>query len=391
MIQIIGILIPILVTSNWALVFLLQKKSVNPARHFLGWFMGVAYLLYMGHGFFFLGWYDLYIHYDPVYTFTSLVVFPMYYQYLRLLTIDRGWQRHYLFHYIPGVVLGLASVLLHYHFHDIAHADPVAYFAGNIHSIDFPGHVVSYFYLIKRILYAGQVVIYMWLGIRLLIQHQQRVDQFYSDSAFREINWVKALHYSLLFAAILSLVFNILGRTLFLDHPHWLVVPSLLFSVNFFILGYLGNSQNQQVARILDQESVDIKDSEVEELPENELRTQLELLFREKKVYLNPRLNIWDVTRALGTNRSYVSQLINHTFGMNFSAYVNQFRVAEAKRVLANRESDRLSLDTISEQCGFGSLNNFIRAFRMIENTTPGKYREACLQNRSKKEKDVTG
>ena len=61
---------------------------------------------------------------------------------------------------------------------------------------------------------------------------------------------------------------------------------------------------------------------------------------------------------------------------MNFSRFVNQFRIGEAKRMLKDRQARYLPVETIGEQCGFGSLNNFIRVFRDFENTTPGKYRE---------------
>ncbi len=48
---------------------------------------------------------------------------------------------------------------------------------------------------------------------------------------------------------------------------------------------------------------------------------------------------------------------------------------------LQDFESGRYSLDFISEQCGFGSLSNFVRVFHSFENMAPGQYRENHLSN----------
>jgi len=98
-------------------------------------------------------------------------------------------------------------------------------------------------------------------------------------------------------------------------------------------------------------------------------------LFEEDKVYLNPDLNIWEVASLLGTNRTYLSGFINKTYNVNFSAFVNRYRVEEAKIVLAREEMDKYSLEVIGEKCGFGSYNNFIRVFREFEQMTPGRFR----------------
>lgn len=389
-IQSVAVLVPLLATSNWALIFLLSKRSGNPARYFLGLFMLVASLLYMGHAFYFMKWFRWYVHYEPVYTLTSLVVFPLYYQYLRLLTVDREWRRTYLFHYIPGVVMGLVAIVLHILFHEEAHNYPFEHFVNKSGMPGLQVNPVLCFDIFRRILYGCQVLFYLWAGIKMVSAYQERVDHFYSNSAVRSINWVKALNFSLLVAAALSMIFNVAGRNMFLDKPSLMMIPSILFSLLFFVLGYLGNSQNQVVIEMPEkvQSVVLTGDSATGDANpaggtgmENEFGLKLRDLFVKERLFLNPDLIIWDVTRALGTNRSYVSHYINSVYGKNFSMYVNQYRVEEAKKLLAGEEGSRLSLETIGSLCGFGSLNNFIRVFRMFENTTPGSYRELCRKS----------
>ena len=114
-----------------------------------------------------------------------------------------------------------------------------------------------------------------------------------------------------------------------------------------------------------------------EEIHQHELR-QIEknLLdyFHNEKPWLSSNLNIWDVAKHIGSNRSYVSHVINEKIGCNFNYFVNDYRVNEAKLLL--KKTPELQLSEISELSGFGSLNSFIRIFKMLENCTPTEFKK---------------
>ena len=93
--------------------------------------------------------------------------------------------------------------------------------------------------------------------------------------------------------------------------------------------------------------------------------------------YNNPNLNIWDVASSIGTNRSYVSNIINEGMGYNFNHFVNDYRISEAKVLLKNKPY--LSITEIGELSGFGSLNTFIRTFKQFENCTPTEFKLKIL------------
>jgi YesN/AraC family two-component response regulator len=114
----------------------------------------------------------------------------------------------------------------------------------------------------------------------------------------------------------------------------------------------------------------------------NKLKEKLIELFLHEKVYKNPDLKITQISEMLNTNRTYISKLINTEFSCTFSEFVNRYRVKEAKQLLCEESSKNYSLDYIAEKSGFGSMVNFMRVFRDIEGTTPGKYREMKLNNR---------
>jgi AraC-like DNA-binding protein len=87
------------------------------------------------------------------------------------------------------------------------------------------------------------------------------------------------------------------------------------------------------------------------------------------KIYKNHELKITDVSQLLGTNRTYVSELINDKFSCSFVEFVNKYRLDEAKMLL--NENPEASIQDVAEQAGFGSTGTFIRVFKNRKGLLP--------------------
>lgn len=379
MIQAIAVLTPLYVCGFWGLVFLNSSKKKNRARHFLGFFMAAAFLLYMGHSLFFIGRFDIYINYDPVYITTSLLVYPMYYQYIRLLTVDTRWNAKYLVHYIPALFIGLSVFILHLIKHDNIHDNMEEYFKEsynlslNIQSLFFLNRLAYGFH---RLIFMVQVVGYFLGGYFLIKNYREQIKDYYSNHENRSMIWVNNVLLTLALMSVLSIIFNIIGKFTFLHEEKSLLLPSLLFSGMIFLLGYLANGQNQVIREIVHADLIESQSLVNTEPLNEEIDLKLRNLFTLDKIHLNPDLKIWDVSGMLGTNRTYLSNYINKHYDVNFSMFVNRYRVEDAKKLLEESEGSLYSLEVIGEKCGFGSYNNFIRVFRDMENLTPGRYRD---------------
>lgn len=102
------------------------------------------------------------------------------------------------------------------------------------------------------------------------------------------------------------------------------------------------------------------------------LQERVERAFTDQKVFLDKKLTIIKLAEIVGTNRTYLSNLINNELNSSFSDYVNHFRVEYAKKLLVENDAP---LDVIAEMAGFNSVSSFRRMFCAIENCTPGKFR----------------
>ena len=105
-----------------------------------------------------------------------------------------------------------------------------------------------------------------------------------------------------------------------------------------------------------------------------EFSDSLERLFSEQKIWLNPRLTIGEVAQRLGSNRTYLSDYLNHTLGTTFYEYVNEYRIRAVTERLAAPECT-MTIEALAESCGFNSVSTFRRVFARRYGCTPTRYR----------------
>lgn len=104
---------------------------------------------------------------------------------------------------------------------------------------------------------------------------------------------------------------------------------------------------------------------------------RLEVLMDEDRIYQNENLNLALLAAAMELSSHQLSELINTRFGIGFSRFVRERRVAEAKRLLLDEPGT--SVLTIGLAVGFRSQSNFYAAFRDITGEAPGNFRRKRL------------
>lgn len=102
---------------------------------------------------------------------------------------------------------------------------------------------------------------------------------------------------------------------------------------------------------------------------------QLDRLMRDDKLYKNDDLNLASVAEALEVSPHQLSELVNRHFGVGFSRYVREHRIAAAKKVLLNEP--QTSVLAVGLETGFKTQSNFYAAFKEITGSSPGAYRKS--------------
>lgn len=102
-------------------------------------------------------------------------------------------------------------------------------------------------------------------------------------------------------------------------------------------------------------------------------------LLDEKKVYKQKDLTIEKLSIMLNINSKYLSQVINETTDQNFSLFINEFRIKEARNLLIDKAFEHYTIEAIGELVGFQSKSAFNNAFKRTTGITPSFYQKKTI------------
>lgn len=98
--------------------------------------------------------------------------------------------------------------------------------------------------------------------------------------------------------------------------------------------------------------------------------------FETEKPYLDEELTLIKLAAQLGVSRSSLSAAINYNLGINFITLVNNYRIEEVKRLIADPKNKDLTLLSLAPESGFPSKSSFHEIFRKMTGMTPREYRQ---------------
>ena len=102
---------------------------------------------------------------------------------------------------------------------------------------------------------------------------------------------------------------------------------------------------------------------------ESGLAVQFRELMQRERFYLQPSLTLSDVAERLGTNKTYLSKMVNQTYKVGFPEMLNILRVDYAQRYI--RQHPDASQEEIAKASGFLSASSFNSTFKRITGFTP--------------------
>ncbi len=111
-----------------------------------------------------------------------------------------------------------------------------------------------------------------------------------------------------------------------------------------------------------------------------ELIGEINKQFKVHKVHLDSSLTLSSFADKIGTNTTYLSNVLNQALNSNFTSLVNFYRIEEAKELLMQQATENAAkvdkLDAIASKCGFRSVSAFHANFKKETGMTPGQYKK---------------
>lgn len=87
-------------------------------------------------------------------------------------------------------------------------------------------------------------------------------------------------------------------------------------------------------------------------------------------------LAVADIASAMGYSEAYFCKLFNQYFGKSFVSYLTDYRIREAKRLLA---SPAFSIGEIGNFVGYPDPNYFAKVFRRVTGKSPSDVRQELI------------
>lgn len=224
-------------------------------------------------------------------------------------------------------------------------------------------------------------------SIRLLYGHKADYSEILT---YDNLKWIKNLLKVgglVICLWIVAVALNLFSETI---HAPYSYYPLRLgSSVLLYWIGYQGFfryvilKDRILIRRGLQATVKDFKPKETQSIPnllkieqEEQLYTIINSRITEEGLYMNPSLGLDALAESLGVKATKVSHLINTYSDYNFSDHINNFRVAEAKKLLIHPDFSNYTIISIGLECGFNSKSTFYTAFKKFTGMTPSAWRK---------------
>ena len=352
----------------FALQLLTYKSIKSISTKILGTLMIVVSFYYLLNANFILEGTNLLYLQEYFLFFIFLTVNPLYFIYAKSLTKENFIVKQTtLLHFIPSFVVLLLSFFVD------ASIPKEQQLLGelNIYTIK----------IFAIILYNIQVLTYTIAMIVLLRRHQRNIKSHFSFSNKDvNLNWFKVFVVMyIVFSSLDILVYYLKALSEYMDVFYYIL--TILF---FSFLGYFGVRQRDIyfVAKqlpsqlIVPTERETVKKKLITEERVEEIMSQIESLMQETKQYRDQELSIYNLSKELEINKTYLSYVINEKKGQNFSSFINHYRINEAKILLHDKEMENYTIEGIANTVGFNSKSSFNAAFKKYEGMTPSEYKK---------------
>ena len=344
-----------------------QRHKSN-ASFWLALWAVVTAMLYCCHYIFFNRSEHLLPAADSIYTVCNLLVFPLFYMFLHELADGNASpQRHrkqslmLLILILPlPLTMGLVTALLYAAMTWEEKMQFAAVYLYGSHKEEFEAlsAALATAHDVQHALFAVSVVAVMVMGYRKIRKYNETLAMYYADTDDKNLHRMTGLLVLFIIISACSIASNFMGRHSFMG-TLWIALPSVAFSILLPLIA-LSSASRKPLALIVADERAENTD-EIEEIPtvKRMLREKFEEVMEKEQLFLQPDLRLDQVALAIGTNRTYLLEILRRDMDMTFKEYVNRRRIEYAERLMEkNPETPK---NEIASRSGYNTFSSFYR------------------------------
>lgn len=214
-------------------------------------------------------------------------------------------------------------------------------------------------------------------ALRRVINHNREIRQRYSTIEERQLLWLGYLAFG--FIGIWSMRLSAAVVGIFDVDLATLIGGLSLYPVAILIcwMAVLGMGQGVRVAHGRGTSAPRHAGDGDTTYFNPEMIQKLNDLMLRVKLYQDPDLHLDGLADSMGISSRSLSALINGHHEQNFYDFVNDYRVRDVQRQLADPRLKSKTIQRIFEDAGFNSKSTFNTYFKKVTGKTPSEYRKA--------------
>ncbi len=299
----------------------------------------------------------------------ELAITPLVYFYIKsLVTPEFRFKNKNWIHFIPFIIAQTYAFVVYFSVlttNDFNTKDSIA------KSFKF-----DYIKTLEEYLLLLLLPFYLFYVYKELIDYKKWLDNTTSDGTFPDFRWLKVIfQLSIIIGAfllvnhLLDISFDLNSKTLL----HYNLL-TLFIAFTIYYLGFKGYLQPDTTFIRTKINPIIESNSNILNIEQTRIVEQIQKAMIEDKVFLNPKLNIYELSNMLNVPQKRVSTVINQHFKMSFRDFVNKYRLEEVKFKLDHLDYKNMSILGIALDSGFNSEASFYRIFKKDTGFSPKEF-----------------
>ncbi|MEB3348095.1 helix-turn-helix domain-containing protein [Aquimarina gracilis] len=323
----------------------------------------------------FMDWYDTYRNTKINYWLIALTlaIGPLLFFYVKsITTINFKFVKKDILHFVPVLIFMIYKIIIFIYDASLPGFNETqnGYLKLNLDE--------KYVQPLVGIIENLQMLLYLAFTFQLYYHYKSKIRQFFSNTYKLELNWIRNFLFIYAFLFLYSVFQNVIGNLIIDLHwtqRWWYQFFSAVAIIYIGIKGYFTNTNTLSNINF----DINVRKStkivlEKTDKELNERKLIIENFMNNEKPYLDPDLNLTQLSRMLNIQVQELSETINNGFQKNFNDFINSYRVQAVQNMLNEGKQKKMSLLGIAYECGFNSKATFNRVFRKLTSLSPSQY-----------------
>jgi AraC-like DNA-binding protein len=215
--------------------------------------------------------------------------------------------------------------------------------------------------------YISQLIRYIYWFSKHYHACTLRLENFFTEQESLRLKWVKTGFVLALLIGVLSLV-----KVFYVNNPWMTIAFDTIYPLFYVYFGIRLTNYvyvYHEIAPALDDTLVESGAVDYVTMFETAINKWIN-----RKGFTESKITIARLASSIGSNRTYLSRYLNTRYQKSFSAWINELRIEEAKRLM--KAHPEKSLGEVSLLTGYSDKSNFSRQFKKLTGQGAKSWRE---------------